>query len=208
MDQNVANGRRTMLKGDNNMTENAAIGTPEDILAFWRNAGPKLWFAGDDAFDAAVRERYQPLLETLADEPHLLERGHPWETRPDGALALTIALDQFPRQIYRGTARAFATDPQARAVANRSLAAGYDQRVETDLRAFFYLPFMHSENLADQDRCVALYEALGNAEGLDYAHIHRDIIVKFGRFPHRNPALGRETTPEEQAFLDAGGFKG
>lgn len=181
-------------------------GSPEDILAFWRAAGPGLWFARDDAFDLAVRERYQPLVETLAGEEHLFARRHPWEARADGALALTIALDQFPRQIYRGTARAFATDPLARAVTERAIEAGYDTHVAADLRTFFYLPFMHSENLADQDRCVALYEAAGDANGLEYAHIHRDVIARFGRFPHRNPALGRATTPEEQAFLDAGGF--
>ncbi|MGV6873413.1 DUF924 family protein [Pseudochelatococcus sp. B33] len=183
-----------------------AIGTPEDILAFWREAGPQLWFAGDDAFDAAVRERYRPLLETLAGEEHLLTRGHPWEARPDGALALTIALDQFPRQIYRGTARAFALDAQARAVAGRAIEAGYDARVASDLRGFFYLPFMHSEDLGDQERCVALYEAARDDYGLKFACEHRDIIARFGRFPHRNPALGRATTQEEQAFLDEGGF--
>lgn len=183
-----------------------AIGTPEDILAFWRNAGPALWFARVDTFDAAVIERYRPLLETLAGEEALLAHGHPWEARPDSALALTIALDQFPRQIYRGTARAFTLDPLARTVAGRAIAAGYDAQVETELRGFFYLPFMHSENLADQDRCVALYQAAGDMEGLKHAHIHRDVIARFARFPHRNPALGRPTTAEEQAFLDDGGF--
>lgn len=190
------------------MTKDPTMGTPEDILAFWRDAGPELWFAHVDSFDVAVRERYQPLLETLAGEEHLLTRRHPWETRPDGALALTIALDQFPRQIYRGTARAFALDPYARAVADRSLEAGYDGQVATELRGFFYLPFMHSEDLADQGRCVALYEAAGDAYGLKFACEHRDIIARFGRFPHRNPALGRAMTPEEQAFLDEGGFRG
>ncbi|MGI6245534.1 MAG: DUF924 family protein [Pseudochelatococcus sp.] len=185
------------------MTE--AIGT---VLAFWREAGPSLWFARDDAFDEAVRERFLTLYETLAENEHILDRPHPWEATADGALALAIVLDQFPRQIFRGTARAFAADPLARAVARRSLQAGYDRQVPAELRGFFYLPFMHSEDLADQDRCVALYEALGNAEGLEYARIHRDAIARFGRFPHRNPALGRETTPEEQAYLDDGGFSG
>ncbi len=183
-----------------------AIGTPEDILEFWRTAGPAMWFARVDTFDAAVTERYRPLLETLADEKSLLAHGHPWEARQDSALALTIALDQFPRQIYRGTAQAFALDPLARAVAERAIAAGFDNQVETALRSFFYLPFMHSENLADQDRCVALYQAAGDADGLKYAQIHRDVIARFARFPHRNPALGRQMTAEEQAFLDDGGF--
>lgn len=188
------------------MTGNPVIGSPEEILAFWRNAGPQLWFATDDAFDVAVSERYRPLLETLASEEHLLLHRHPWETRPDSALALVIVLDQFSRQIYRGNARAFATDVYARAIADRAIAAGHDGKVETQLRSFFYLPLMHSENLADQDRCIALYEAAGNEDGLKHARAHRDIIARFGRFPFRNAALGRTSTPEEQAYLDAGGY--
>ncbi|MFC0218230.1 DUF924 family protein [Pseudochelatococcus lubricantis] len=180
----------------------------ETVLEFWREAGPSLWFAHDEAFDEAVRERFLALYETFTDNDHIRDHRHPWEATADGALALTIVLDQFPRQMFRGTARAFTADPLALAVARRALDAGYDQLVAPDLRGFFYLPFMHSENLADQDRCVALYEALGNEEGLKYAHIHRDCIARFGRFPHRNPMLGRETTPDEQAYLDGGGFKG
>ncbi|MFT0892167.1 DUF924 family protein [Pseudochelatococcus sp. G4_1912] len=179
-----------------------------EVLDFWRNAGPAMWFAQNDAFDEAVRERFFTLYEFIAENEHILNHRHPWEATADGALALTIVLDQFPRQMFRGKARAFAADPLALAVARRSLAAKHDQHVSTDLRGFFYLPFMHSENLADQDHCVALYQTLGNDEGLKFAHIHRDIIARFGRFPHRNPALGRDTTDEEQQYLDAGGFKG
>jgi len=175
----------------------------EDILSFWREAGPDRWFNKSAAFDAEITARFLPTYETAA-------AGHLslWETAPDSALALTILLDQFPRNMFRDSARAWATDPAARGVASRALARGYDGLVAEDMRAFFYLPLMHSEDLADQARCVELYEALGNASGLDYAKIHFDIIERFGRFPHRNALLGRATTAEEQAFLDSGGFAG
>lgn len=119
-----------------------------------------------------------------------------------------LLLDQLPRNIHRGTAAAFACDPAARAAAGRAIAAGFDGQVEPLLRPFFYLPFMHSEDLADQERCVALYRASGDAAWLKYALEHRDIIARFGRFPHRNRALGRASTPEEAACLAGGGFTG
>jgi uncharacterized protein (DUF924 family) len=109
--------------------------------------------------------------------------------------------------MFRGDARTYATDSQARAVANRALKRGYDQDVEPDLRGFLFLPFMHSEDMTDQLRCVELYRATGD-KNLEYAEQHAEIIRRFGRFPHRNALLGRATTPEEQAFLDGGGFKG
>ena len=127
---------------------------------------------------------------------------------PEGALALLILLDQFPRNMFRGAARAFATDPLARAIAAGALLKGFDAQVPPEMRGFFYLPFMHSEDLADQERCVALYQAAGDADGLKWAQEHADIIRRFGRFPHRNAVLGRASTPEEQAFLDSGGFAG
>ncbi len=117
-----------------------------------------------------------------------------------------FCFDQFPRNMFRGNARAFATDALARAVADRALARGFDQETDLALRPFFYLPFMHSEALIDQDRSVRLYEALGDAEQLRYATEHRDVVQRFGRFPHRNRALGRDTTSAEQAFLEADGF--
>ena len=131
-----------------------------------------------------------------------------WEESAEGALALVLLLDQFPRNLFRGDARAFATDALARAVAERALARGFDQATDLALRPFFYLPFMHSEALIDQDRSVRLYEALGETEELRYATQHRDVVLRFGRFPHRNRALGRNTTPAEQAFLEADGFAG
>ena len=130
-----------------------------------------------------------------------------WEQNAEGALALLLLLDQFPRNMFRGDARSYATDPLARAIASRAILNGFDGAYP-DLRTFFYLPFEHSENLADQERCIALNKATGDADGLKWAEIHADIIRRFGRFPHRNAVLGRVTTPEEQKFLDDGGFAG
>jgi uncharacterized protein (DUF924 family) len=176
---------------------------PSHVLAFWQTAGPDRWFKKDEAFDADIRARFPSTCEAAA-AGKLAE----WETTPDGALALTIVLDQFPRNMFRGSPRIYAADHLARAVAERALARGFDQNVAPALRTFFYLPFMHSEALADQERCVALYRAIGDADNLRYAEGHADIIRRFGRFPHRNEILGRATTPDEQAFLDAGGFAG
>jgi uncharacterized protein (DUF924 family) len=129
-----------------------------------------------------------------------------WEASDAGALALIIVLDQFPRNMFRGDARAFSSDAPAREVAARAILRGVDTRTDAPLLQFLYLPFMHSEKLDDQVRCVELFQR--DPENLRYAEIHADIIRRFGRFPHRNGALGRTMTPEEQAFLDAGGFSG
>ncbi len=172
------------------------------VLDFWREAGPGRWFAKDPAFDTRFRERFLPL--HLAAARRELDG---WIDAPDSALALLLLLDQFPRNAFRGTAHMYATDPLARHVAGRLLAQGFDQRIEPALRLFCYLPFAHSEALADQERSLALNRGLG-AESLAHAQGHLDIVRRFGRFPHRNPLLGRETTAEEQAFLDAGGFAG
>ena len=131
-----------------------------------------------------------------------------WETTDDGVLALVIVLDQFPRNMFRGTPQAFATDAMARDVTRRALAGGVDKRIEPTLLEFLYLPFMHSEQLADQERCVELFRGVDHPENLKFAEIHADIIRRFGRFPHRNPILGRASTAEEQAFLGGGGFAG
>src|SRR5262249_9761011 len=131
-----------------------------------------------------------------------------WEEDAESALALLIVLDQFPRNMFRGDPRIYAADPVARAVADRAIARGFDRRYAPPERQFFYLPLEHSENLADQERCGALNRAAEDADGVKWAEIHADIIRRFGRFPHRNRILGRTTTPEEQAFLDAGGFAG
>jgi uncharacterized protein (DUF924 family) len=177
--------------------------TPTDILAFWRRAGTERWYTRDDAFDAEVTRRYLGLWQkAVAGELSA------WEDSDDGALALTIVLDQFPRNIFRGAPEAYASDAMARAVAGRAIERGADARVAADLREFFYVPFMHSEQLADQLRCVDLFRQAGDSDNLKYAEEHAEIVRRFGRFPHRNGILGREMTAEEQAFLDDGGFQG
>jgi uncharacterized protein (DUF924 family) len=175
--------------------------TPQQIVAFWRDAGPARWYEKDPVFDDEIRERFLATHEAAA-----AGKLRDWETTAEGTLALLILLDQFPRNMFRNNARAFATDPLARAIAAGALVRGFDSQIE-GMRGFFYLPFMHSEDMADQERAVALYKAAGD-EDLKWADIHADIIRRFGRFPHRNAALGRTTTKEEQAFLDAGGFSG
>ena len=183
------------------MSENLA--SAADIVTFWREAGPKRWFEKDDAFDAEIRRRFLATHEAAA-----AGKLSAWEQDAQGALALLILLDQFPRNMFRGSARAFATDPMARAIAAGALVRGFDARAPEGMRKFFFLPFEHSEDMADQERSIALNKAAGDADDLKWAEIHADIIRRFGRFPHRNAALGRVTTPEEQAFLDGGGFAG
>ena len=172
------------------------------IVAFWRDAGPDRWFTRDPAFDARFRDRVLDLHEQAA--AGALDA---WVEPADSALALVLLLDQFPRNAFRGSARMYATDARARAAATRIVDAGVDRSIDAELRLFCYLPFAHSEDLADQMRSVALMRTLG-AEALAHAEGHRDIIRRFGRFPHRNALLGRATTPDELAFLDNGGFAG
>ena len=174
-----------------------------EVVSFWRDAGPDRWFTKDAAFDGQIRERFFDTYEAAA-----AGKLSGWEGDAQGALALLILLDQFPRNMFRGDARAFATDPLARAVAAGAIVRGFDSQVPADLRSFFYLPFEHSEDLADQERGIAFYKASGDADGLKWAEIHADIIRRFGRFPHRNAVVGRATTPEERKFLDDGGFSG
>lgn len=186
----------------------AGIAAAGDVTAFWRAAGYARWFARNADFDEDIRRRFLPTVDAAA--AGRLDR---WRETDDGLLALVIVLDQFPRNLFRDTPRAFATDAAARAITETALARGADLRAPADLRPFFYLPLMHSESLDDQQRCVAIYESLaaegpGNEAGLRSAREHADIIRRFGRFPHRNPILGRKTTPDEQAFLDSGGFSG
>jgi uncharacterized protein (DUF924 family) len=179
------------------------IASPESVLTFWRAAGPDKWFEKDTAFDDDIRARFLETYEAAA-----AGKLAGWEPTIEGALALTIVLDQFPRNMFRGDARTYAADPQALAVARRAVERGFDQKVPLSDRQFFYLPFEHSEAMPDQERSCALVAATGDADLLKWAQLHADIIRRFGRFPHRNAMLGRATTPEEQAFLDGGGFKG
>jgi uncharacterized protein (DUF924 family) len=176
--------------------------SPTTVVQFWTAAGPSRWFRKDAAFDDDFRARFAT--EHAAAASGTLNH---WQATAEGALALLILLDQYPRNSFRGTARMFATDPLALAVAKAAISDGFDVQVEPSLRLFFYVPFIHSEQLADQDRALELYAALG-AETARHAHIHRDIILRFGRFPHRNVMLGRTTTDDEQTFLDEGGFAG
>jgi uncharacterized protein (DUF924 family) len=172
------------------------------IVEFWREAGPAMWFAKDAEFDRRFRDRFLALHERAA-------RGElaAWAESGEGAVALVLLLDQFPRNAFRGDARMYATDALARGVAARAIEAGRDRDVEPSLRGFLYLPFGHSESLSDQERSVALAQRLGG-DFLKHAEGHRDIVRRFGRFPHRNAILGRETTPEERAYLDGGGYLG
>jgi uncharacterized protein (DUF924 family) len=176
---------------------------PADVLAFWREAGKDKWYTKNEAFDAEVRQRFLGLWQQAA-AGELAS----WEATDDGALALVIVLDQFPRNMFRGDARTFSTDAKALDVASRAIARGADKRIDPDLVEFLYMPFMHSERLADQERCIALFQNGGRPDNVRFAEIHADIIRRFGRFPHRNEMLGRTTTPEERAFLDGGGFSG
>jgi uncharacterized protein (DUF924 family) len=181
----------------------AQASSPLDVLAFWRAAGPDKWFKKDAAFDAEITTRFHEVWRAAVDGELAA-----WEETAEGALALVIVLDQLPRNMFRGLARTYQADALARAAAERALARGFDQQVAKRDRRFFYLPLQHSEDLADQEHCVALARRYGDDEFTKYAEQHADIIRRFGRFPHRNAILGRTTTPEEQAFLDAGGFAG
>ena len=175
---------------------------PADVLAFWFADGPDTrraaWFQKDDAFDAACRQ-----FESTHEAAKRGELDH-WAARPEGVLALLILLDQLSRNLHRGSPEAFAADPKARAIAAAAIARGDDRTLTPVQRMFVYLPFEHSEDLADQDRSVALFESIRDGLGdntVDYAERHRDVIRRFGRFPHRNAALGRANTPAEDAYL-------
>lgn len=176
--------------------------TPQSVIDFWQHAGPQRWFAKDEAFDATFRDTFHSAhLQAARRE---LES---WLDSAEGALALLILLDQYPRNAFRGTAHMFATDPLARLYARRMVEAGWDQLIEPALRAFCYLPFEHSEDPADQQRSLALNQTL-DANTYHWAKEHAQIIQRFGRFPHRNQVLARASIEEEQAFLDKGGFAG
>ncbi len=185
-------------------TPGAPARTAAEVLAFWTAAGPSRWFRKDPAFDAEVVARLLPLHEAAARGV----LGEAWLRSADGALALVLLLDQVPRNAFRGSPRAFATDALARVAADRAIARGLDTaQPDPGLRNFFYVPFMHSEWLPDQQRALRLCQQLPG-EAQRHARIHLEIVERFGRFPHRNALLGRRTTAEEQAFLDAGGFAG
>lgn len=166
----------------------------DEVLAFWL-ADPARWWKKDPAFDAEVRDRFEALHAAI-------ERGEreAWRASPRGALAYVIVLDQMSRNMYRGTARMFASDARALAAATEAIDRGFDQALPSAERGLLYMPLMHSEDLAVQERCVELFRALGNDQ-VSFAEQHRDIVRRFGRFPHRNELLGRPSTDEEREFL-------
>jgi uncharacterized protein (DUF924 family) len=174
----------------------------QEVIAFWQEAGPGRWFAKDPEFDRRFRERFLWLYEPAAEGRYAF-----WLATAKGALGLLLLLDQFPRNAFRGTWRMYATDAMAREAADKAIRAGHDRAVAPELQLFFYLPFGHSEILDDQERSVGLVARLGEPNA-SFARRHRDIVKRFGRFPHRNPILGRVMTAEEQLYLDEGGYAG
>ena len=177
---------------------------PSDVLDFWESIGSRGWWMKNDEVDTQIHEKFGQLhRQACAGELD------DWQETPDGALALIIVLDQFSRNMFRGSPKTFTQDAKALKLAKDAISNGFDKQANETLRFFFYLPFEHSENIKDQERSLELFEAYnGDPEFMKAAIEHHDIINRFGRFPHRNEVLGRETTLEEQAYLDGGGFKG
>lgn len=175
--------------------------TPDEINHFWLDeVGPNGWYTRSDKLDETIRERFLPAWENAA------ELAAKWQGTPEGALAALILTDQFPRNMFRDDPRAFATDPLAREIAANAINLGFDLATPMPARVFFYLPYEHSENASDQNRSVGLAAEFLDKNSHTHAIAHRDTIQKFGRFPWRNKALGRENTPAEQKLLDAGGY--
>lgn len=179
------------------------VDNPREVLDFWFAAGPERWFSKDAEFDAEIARRFGATVEAARKG-----RLDHWAKAPEGALALVILLDQFPRNIHRGSPRAYACDAQALALARDVVARGLDMDMPAEQRKWFYMPYMHSENLADQEACVELFRRSELTDNLPHAIEHAEIIRRFGRFPHRNAVLGRRTTEAEQDYLDRGGFRG
>ncbi|ALO39411.1 DUF924 family protein [Alcaligenes nematophilus] len=175
---------------------------PQAVIDFWVESGPEKWFRKSDDFDREFRERFLDWHERAA-------KGEldDWAQTAEGAYALLILLDQFPRNSFRNTTRMYATDEKGLAIAKEMVAKGLDKQIPVERRVFCYLPYSHAENLADQQEAVRLNQEIGRP-WLDHAEEHLDVVERFGRFPHRNSILGRTTTAEEQKFLEAGGFSG
>ncbi len=172
---------------------------PEDIVDFWyADSTRDLWFESTPEFDRELRDRYQPTWE----QARRGELGH-WRDSATGCLALVILLDQFPLNMFRGQALAFATEADSREVARHALEQGFDREFDAAKKAFLYMPFMHSEELADQDLSLRLYDQPGLESNLRFARHHRDIVARFGRFPHRNAALGRDSSEAEIEYLQS-----
>lgn len=170
---------------------------PSTILRFWFDEiKPTQWFKKDPNFDHTIQTRFSGLYEEAVSN-----RLDFWDQTPEGALALIILLDQFPRNMFRGAPEAFASDEKALLISKIAISKGIDLKLPAAQRRFIYMPFMHSERLEDQDTGIQLFQNLGDIASIDYAVAHRNIIARFGRFPHRNDILGRTSTNEELAFL-------
>lgn len=178
-----------------------------NILDFWfSDTASARWFSPDDGFDSEIRQKFEDV--SIAAAAQMAKGSHPWLDTPQTSLALIIALDQFPRNMYRGTPAAFAWDPLARKAANFALDKSHDLQTAQERRRFFYLPFMHSEDKSDQARCVALIDQrLDDENSLYHAKAHQSLIKRFGRFPHRNDVLGRASSRAEVNFLKRGGYQ-
>ncbi len=178
---------------------------PEEVLSYWLDEqGPENWYKGGDALDAEIREKFETTWQAAMDGALSL-----WLTYASGSLAYVILTDQFPRNMFRGTSMAFASDPLAMAAAKMAIGKDWDMRIDEPARQFFYMPLMHSECLSDQDRCIRLLKVRmpeGGDNHLLHAKAHREVIRKFGRFPTRNEALSRNTRETEQTYLDEGGY--
>ena len=175
----------------------------KDVLGFWfSELTPEQWYRKDDDVDRTIVERFGALHETIAGADNAV-----LAASRDSVLAAVIVLDQFARNMFRGSPKSFAGDAKARALSNSAIEAGFDTDMNESEKQFLYMPFMHSETLADQNKSVSLFEALGNENTLKYARLHRDPILAFGQFPHRNAILGRPTSPAEKAWIEEhGGF--
>lgn len=170
----------------------------KEILDFWFSKEiAKLWFSKDQGLDDEIWEKFF--------EVYKLKEKLGWDETPENSLAKVILFDQFPRNMFRDTPKAYDTDAYAREIARVAIEKGWDERVEEERRNFFYMPFMHSEQKDDQAYCLELFKKLGNEGGIKYAKMHQKIIKRFGRFPHRNKILERESTAEEKEFLTEAG---
>ena len=181
------------------------IYTPEEIINYWYSERVQpLWFNSTPEFDAELKERFEPLVKSAAQG----ELSN-WLESPEGCLALVIVLDQFPLNIYRGKPESFSTEKQAVNIARHAVERGYDKKLPSSQLAFLYMPFMHSESMADQDLSVQLFTSAGLKDNAKFAEHHRDIVRRFGRFPHRNKILGRQNSQDELEYLNSkGAFKG
>lgn len=185
------------------MSAGSQMPVPDDVVDFWFDAGPKKWFSKSETFDEEIRSRFGPTV-AAAGAGDLDD----WQVTPQGVLALVLLLDQFTRNIFRGDPRTWGFDDKAVAVSEAAIAKGYDMALPLEKRRWLYMPYMHSEDPAMQRRSVELSEKVDDADYRKFARHHAEIVERFGRFPHRNELLGRDTTPEEAAWLDEGGFSG